>query len=149
MKSIEEQITENMTETLATIRLTAGDNFNSSADESEQQGNSSLPANLTLRSDESTPISSPLGRDTYRKTYHVDCPVGVSDDSTVDSTDRAASRIAADVIKAVQEDYQRGGLALNTRTKRMQYGLIAEQVYGAVVTFEVDFWTLIADPFNQ
>ena len=149
MKTIEEKITESIAESLSQIRLNAGDNFNVSADESEQQGNSALPSNITLRSDETTPMPGPIGRDTYRKAYAVECPVGVSDDATGDATERAAARIAGDVVKAIQADYQHDALALNTRVRKIQYGLIAEQVYGAIVTFEVDFWTLRDDPFNQ
>jgi hypothetical protein len=149
MRTIEEQITENITEKLSQIRINAGDNFNATSDDAEQQGNSSLPAFITLQSDETLPITGTLGRDIYRKTYHVECPVGVSDDATTDTTDRTASRIAGDVVKALQDDYQWGALALNTRIRKIQYGLIGEQMYGAVVTFEVDFWTLKDNPFEQ
>lgn len=150
-QSIEEQITEDLTQVLQTIRVNAGDNFNAVAEDAEHQGASALASHLTLRSGGSTPITSPLGRDSYRKVYHVECPISVSDASVTDSDERAAARIASDVVKAVLADYQRGALALNTRFRQTQIGMIDEQagIYGAVVTFEVDFWTLKDNPFSQ
>jgi len=82
------------------------------------------------------------------QTYHVFCPVTVSDDSTADSDQRAAQRLAAEVVKQVQEDYQRGALALNTRTVSIRNAEIAETP-GVYVTIGVHFWTLRDDPFTQ
>lgn len=151
MKPIEEQITENLTQSLEGIRINAGDNFNASAEEGEAQGNSALAASLTLRSDSTSlmPGISSLGRDHYVKRYTIEAPVSVSDDSAADSDERAASRLAADIVKAVMDDYQRGALALNTKIIKLDYGQLVGDRYGAVVTLEVHFWTLKDDPFNQ
>ena len=72
----------------------------------------------------------------------------MSDQTTADSDQRAGQRLIAEVIKQVQEDYQRGGLALNTKTvigKRPD-DADTNAVY---VRVDVEFWTLKDDPFNQ
>lgn len=151
MKSIEEQITENLTKSLRDVRTNRGANFNASAEEADRQGSSNLSANLTIRSDMAQPLNNgSLGRDHYTKRYFIECPVSVSDDAlaTGDTDEKAASRLAADVYKTVMADYQRGELALNTKWIKTDYGALTES-FGAVLTFEVHFWTLRDDPFTQ
>lgn len=149
MKPIEEQITENMTESLAVIRLNAGNSFDATASEGEAQGNTMLPADIIIRSDSAMPLNNgALGRDHWQKRYFVEAAVSVSDDHADDTDERAATRLAAEIYKAVMDDYQRGGLALNTKFVKTDYGHIGDR-FGCIVQFDVHFWTLRDDPFNQ
>jgi hypothetical protein len=149
MKSIAERITENRIVELRKIRVNAGDSFNALAEGSEMQGNEVLPSNLTLIVGTLAPASSSsLGRDHYMQTYHVACPIAVSDDST-DSSQLAGQRLVAEVMKQMQEDYQCGALALNTYFRSARPDEMLPQIDGQYVTFDVLFWTLKDDPFNQ
>lgn len=94
---------------------------------------------------------APLGKDQWWQTYWIQC-YSIEPDS-VDASEPADvrnERLLSDITKAVNVDYTRGGLAIDTRVTLadpMNFNL--SDFRGIVVQVSVHYRTAADDPFTQ
>jgi hypothetical protein len=110
-------ITQNVIETLGGVRRNAGYFHDLNVEEEDEQGNRARDSQaiVYVEGDPRPEEDPPLGHDGWHQRYSILCRIVESEVSGLPPSTRLA-QIEADVIKAMQEDHNRGGYAHNTVT---------------------------------
>jgi hypothetical protein len=152
--SVREQIMKNLQSTLQTITVENGyANTLNAVERVLQQGQSSQPPMAyVLEGDDSVVPGGPLfGADRLlARQLNVGVVVVVQQDETVDarSASEVMNSLIADVQKAVQVDYSRGGLAINTEETSVSAVQIEEgmPVLSSTIVYEITYRHRRTDP---
>ena len=148
MKTIEERISADIETTVRNVTILNGYEHDMTVERRKQVGN-------TIASNAITIIDGPLsmaenqtlGQDTYVKSYTLRVTLMRNEDSDIAQGD-TQSKYAADLIKALQSTYTRGGIALDTKFTAAN-PLDDAEMAGISLTFEVMFRTSKDDPYDQ
>jgi len=148
VKTIEERISADIETTVRNVTILNGYEHDMTVERRKQVGN-------TIASNAITIIDGPLrmaenqtlGTDTYVKSYSLLIPLFRPEDTNVAQGDTQA-KYTADMVKALQSTYTRGGIALDTRFVDSN-PIDDTEMAGVSLTFEVWFRTSKDDPYDQ
>lgn len=114
---IRADIYQNLIDTLNGIRIAAGYETDATAEGQATRGNRLVNDNLVLIDNGDSPVEdSPVNADDYNASFTVLCFSAPSDATAAQPFPPELFNLVAEVRKALNDDYTRGGYAINTIT---------------------------------
>jgi hypothetical protein len=148
LKPIIELINENVEATLRGISAAAGYTFTPAAVEWEAETNIPLDGKVIIARGDEEPRDKPaLGHDEWDVPYAV--AVFAARAGAQPTFETKLTRMAADIIRAMQADHNRGGYAINTSNDAPIRDDHGPAFRVAIIKFEIHVRTLKNDPYRQ
>lgn len=145
---ISETLLENVQATLAAMAAAGGYQRTYTVEREKKDGNTPTDGKLVIYVGDPAPQEgAPLMHDEFMLPVAIVCYGPIADTAT-DATSRKLAQYAADVIKALGVDPYRNAKALYTHQRGIDMAANAAPP-AAVVKIEIQFRTLVNDPYNQ
>lgn len=108
---------DNLITTLNQVRISGGYENDATGEGQASRGNRLEDRNLLVIDNGDSPVAdSPVNADDFNASFTVNCFVAVSDATVAQPYPPELQQLVAEVRKALNEDYTRGGNAINTIT---------------------------------